>query len=243
MAFPPELLLDIYKNTTAVIPAKNEEGSIRYVIEGCSKYCERVLVVDGHSTDKTVEIAKSAGAEVIYDGRRGKGDAIRKAIQHVNSTYAIFMDADGSHVANDIPLLVEPLIVNQADHVIGSRLTGGSSELHGGFDEFFRLTGSSFMTACINRRFKVRISDSQNGFRAFRVSAARFLELREDEITIEQEMVVRTLEQGLKLEERPTHEHRRISGVSHVSLWRVTPRYASFLFREFLFKLAFYRGS
>ena len=72
------------------------------------------------------------------------------------------------HVPEDIPKLVEPIFKGEADHVTASRMTGGSSELHGGFDEFLRLTGSSFITACINRRYHVRLSDSQNGFRAIR---------------------------------------------------------------------------
>ena len=61
---------------------------------------------------------------------------------------------------------------DDADHVAASRLRGGSSELHGGFDEFLRLAGSSFITACINWRFDCRLSDSQNGFRAIRTSRA-----------------------------------------------------------------------
>jgi dolichol-phosphate hexosyltransferase len=234
------LLQHVRNSTTAVIPAKNEEGSIGLVVEQCRAYCDRVLVVDGHSNDKTRELAEKSGAKVISDHGRGKGDAIRTGLAAIESEFAVFLDADGSHLAEDIPRLVEPLITDGADHVIGSRLTGGSSELHGGFDEFFRLTGSSLMTACVNRRFRVRLSDSQNGFRAIRVSAIRGLRLTEDAITIEQELLIRSLEAGLKVTERPAHEYRRIAGVSHVKLWRVTPRYLWMLATEFLLKRDFY---
>ena len=86
---------------------------------------------------------------------------------------------------------------DRADHVAASRLRGGSSELHGGFDEFLRLAGSSFITACINWRFNCQLSDSQNGFRAVRTSVLRQLDLRENTTTIEQEMTIKTLQAGV----------------------------------------------
>ena len=97
-----------------------------------------------------------------------------------------------------------------------SRLRGGSSELHGGFDEFLRLAGSSFITACINWRFECQLSDSQNGFRAVRTSVLRQLDLRENTTTIEQEMTIKTLRRGWRMAEVPSHEHRAIARrVSH----------------------------
>ena len=109
---------------------------------------------------------------MLADGGRGKGEAMRRAIPHLRTPITVFLDADGSHDPEDIPLLVEPILADRADHVSASRLSGGSSELHGGFDEFFRLTGSSFITACINWRFGCRLSESQNGFRAIRTERA-----------------------------------------------------------------------
>ena len=117
------------------------------------------------------------GARVMADASRGKGRAIRQAIPHIRTPVTVFLDADGSHDPEDIPLLVQPILAGDADHVVASRLRGGSSELHGGFDEFLRLAGSSFITACINWRFKCRLSDSQNGFRAVRTSVLRQLDL------------------------------------------------------------------
>jgi dolichol-phosphate mannosyltransferase len=109
---------------------------------------------------------------------------------------------------------------------------GGSSELHGGFDEFLRLTGSSFITACINWRFGVRLSESQNGFRAIRTSVARQLDLQDDTTTIEQEMIIKTLRLGFRMAEVPAHEYERLHGASHIVLWRAIPRYAFSLIRH-----------
>ena len=210
---------------TAVIAAKDEAATIAEVVVGCLAQAASVLVVDGRSSDGTAEIARAAGARVIADGGRGKGEAIRRALAEVTTELVVFVDADGSHDPADIPRLVEPLRLGAADHVSGSRLIGGSSELHGGFDELLRLAGSSFITACINRRFGVRLSESQNGFRAARVAMLRALDLRDDTTTIEQEMVIKTLRAGYRMAEVPAHEYRRRAGVSHIHVWRAAPRY------------------
>ena len=115
------------------------------------------------------------------------------------------------------------------------RLRGGSSELHGGFDEFLRLAGSSFITACINWRFNCQLSDSQNGFRAVRTTVLRQLDLRENTTTIEQEMTIKTLRQGWRMVEVPSHEHRRTHGTSHIRVWRDAPRYGYSLVRYLFF--------
>lgn len=89
-----------------------------------------------------------------------------------------------------------PIIDGIVDRVSESRLIGSSSELQGGFDECFRLMGSSLITACINHRFHVRLSESQNGFRAIRTAVLRDLGLEENITTIEQEMIIKTLKKA-----------------------------------------------
>jgi len=220
---------------TAVIAAKNEAPTIGDIVHGCRSHAGRVLVVDGHSSDATREAAAEAGADVILDRGRGKGDAIQVASQVVSSEFTVFVDADGSHDPADIPRLMAPLLAGEADHVSGSRLMGGSSELHGGFDEFLRLAGSSFITACINWRFGVELSESQNGLRAIRTRVLRDLDLREDLTTIEQEMVMKTLLKGYVMAEVPTHEYKRRHGVSHIVLWRVAPWYLTTLVKYLFF--------
>jgi dolichol-phosphate mannosyltransferase len=199
------------------------------------RYVGDVIVVAGRSTDRTPELAAQSGAIVMADGGRGKGEAIRRAIPHLRTAVTVFLDADGSHDPEDIPLLVEPIFSGVADHVSASRLRGGSSELHGGFDEFFRLTGSSFITACINWRFGCALSESQNGFRAIRTSVLRQLDLAEDITTIEQEMIIKTLRKGFRMAEVPSHEHPRVHGTSHIRVWRSAPRYGWSLVKYLFF--------
>ena len=182
-------------------------------------------MVDGHSPDGTTDLARSMGARIVFDHSKGKGEAIRSVIPHLDREIAVFIDADGSHDPDDIPALVRPILAGEADHVSGSRLIGGSSELHGGFDECFRLMGSSLITACINNRFKVRLSESQNGFRAIRTVVLRDLDLQENITTIEQEMIIKTLKKGYRMGEVPSHEHTRKAGYSKISVGKVAFRY------------------
>ena len=213
------------KLITVAIPVLNEEVTLGDVIVECRKYSDDILVIDGHSHDHSITIAESLGARVISDHQKGKGDAIRTAFAHLDREITVFIDADGSHDPQDIPRLVDPILKNQADHVSGSRLLGGSSELHGGFDECLRLMGSSFITACINHRFGVRLSESQNGFRAIRTEVLKVLNLKENITTIEQEMIIKTLKHGYRMGEVPSHEHKRKAGYSKISVKKVAFRY------------------
>ena len=209
-----------------VIPTKNEETTVAEIINECKQYTDKIMVSDGNSTDKTREIAEKLNVKVITDPGKGKGSGLRAAIDHISDEdIVVFIDADGSHDPRDIPSLVKPIQDGEADHVTGSRLLGGSSELHGGFDEFMRLAGSSFITFCINHRFKVRLSDSQNGFRAIRGAVLKGLDLRENITTIEQEMIIKTLKKKYIMAEVPTHEHKRKYGESSIKMRKVFFKY------------------
>jgi dolichol-phosphate mannosyltransferase len=205
-------------DVTVIIPARNEELTVGLVVRECLNYVGTVIVVEGGSTDRTVEIATAAGARVVRDQGLGKGAALRLGVDHVTTPICVFVDADGSHDPIDIPMLAAPIKAGLAEHVTGSRLLGGSDELHGGFDEFLRLAGSAFITFMFNWRFDARLSDSQNGFRAIRTDLFRRLNLRSRHTTIEMEMISATLAAGLKIAEVPTHERRRAAGYSKISL-------------------------
>ena len=137
----------------------------------------------------------------------------------------VFIDADGSHDANDIPALVKPIVEDRADLVVASRMTGGSDELHSTIGEAIRLFGSTLINLAINYRLNVRITDAQNGFRAIRTTTAAALDLEEDGTTIEQEMLIKTIRKGFRNDEVPGHEYRRVYGSSSISVRRTGPRY------------------
>jgi dolichol-phosphate mannosyltransferase len=203
-----------------VVPTKNEEGLIGEIIDAVAPY-GRVLVVDGHSTDRTKAIAEARGARVILDRGRGKGDAIRLTLEQSDADILVFIDADGSHEPRDIPALVAPIAAGQADMVIGSRGKGGSDELHGTLEQLIRYVGSQLIMLGINYRWNVRLTDSQNGFRAIRRQAGLALGLRSNLTTIEQEMLMKALKKGFRVSEIPSHEYERRWGTSKVVVWRL----------------------
>lgn len=230
-SIPPDLALRVGEvfvdrpSVTIIIPVKDEEESLRQVLEGVKPYGDEILVVDGHSQDRSQEIAQALGARVILDNGKGKGDALRVGIRQARGDTLVFIDADGSHDPADIPSILAPLLRNEADHVSGSRMLGGSDELHSTLYEFIRLMGNQIVTLGINYRFNVRLTDCQNGFRAIRTEVARQLDLQENIATIEQEMIIKTIKKGYRLVEVPTHEYRRKGGRSKVRLRKVWFRF------------------
>ena len=155
-------------DVTVVIAAKDEARTIGALVARSLTHACAVIVVDGHSREDTAALAAAAGARVLTDRGRGKGDALRVGIAAVATGVIVFLDADGSHDPDDIPRLVGPIFDGLADHVSGSRLMGGSSELHGGFDEFFRLAGSSFITVKKTRAPPARRDGHRRGRVTFR---------------------------------------------------------------------------
>ncbi|OGD56204.1 hypothetical protein A2V71_03305 [Candidatus Berkelbacteria bacterium RBG_13_40_8] len=208
-----------------VIPAKNEEKTMVRIVEAVKKYADEIIVIDGHSKDRTREIAKSQGAIVFLDKGKGKGEAIRMGIKKAKGEITVFIDADLSHDPRDIPKLLQPIRQGKADLVIGSRRLGGSDELFGDLDKFIRETGSQIINLGINYFFKVRITDSQNGLRAIKTEVARLLGLEENVTTIEQEMLIKALKKGYRVVEVAAHEYKRKYGDSSIKLRRVWWRY------------------
>jgi dolichol-phosphate mannosyltransferase len=217
---------------TVVVPTKNEEGMIGEIVDSVRPYADEVLVIDGHSSDKTRDIAVQHGARVELDGGKGKGEALRRSMEVASSEIVVFIDADGSHDPKDIPSLVGPIKADKADMVIGSRGKGGSDELHGTLEQFIRYSGSQIIMLAINYRFGSRLTDSQNGFRAIRRDVGRKLGLKSNLTTIEQEMLMRALKLGYRVDEVPTHEYERRWGTSKVSVWKLWAAYLWSFFRN-----------
>jgi dolichol-phosphate mannosyltransferase len=143
------------------------------------------------------------------------------AIAAATTEIVVFIDADGSHEPADIPKLIEPIRAGRADLVIASRGKGGSDELHGTLDQLIRYIGSQLIMLAINYRWNVRLTDSQNGFRAIRTDVARSLGLTSNATTIEQEMLMKALKRGYRVTEIASHEYERRWGVSKVSVWKL----------------------
>ena len=201
-----------------VVPTKNEVNSLGDILEKVKDMTNDLLVVDGHSTDGTVDLAKKSGAKVVLDNGLGKGDALRIGLSKAKNPITVFIDADGSHDPEDIPKLVKPIIEDEADLVMGSRMLGGSDELFGDLREVTRLIGSLVISLSINYRFGKRLTDYQNGFRAIKTDVGNSIGLKSNITTIEQEMAMKCLKQNYRVIEVATHEYSRKAGVSKIAI-------------------------
>jgi dolichol-phosphate hexosyltransferase len=219
---------------TVVVPTRDEEGLVGEIVDSVRTYADEVLVIDGHSRDRTREIAAEHNARVILDRGRGKGDALRLALDEAKGDIVVFIDADGSHDPKDIPAMVAPIIRGDADMVVGSRGKGGSDELHGTFEQLIRYVGSQLIMLAINYRWNVRLTDSQNGFRAIRRQMGKSLGLTSNLTTIEQEMTMKALKQGYRIGEIPSHEYERRWGKSKVVVWKLWFAYLWSFFRNII---------
>jgi SAM-dependent methyltransferase len=221
----PRMTNQISSVYSIVIPARNEEETIGEVLRGVRDMTDDLIVVDGHSTDRTIAIAREYGARVVQDNGRGKGDAVRVGLETARHPITVFIDADGSHDPKDIVNLVQPIAAGDADLVMGSRMLGGSDELFGDIAEVTRLLGSLVISLSINYRYGVRLTDYQNGFRAIRTEVGKAIGLTSNITTIEQEMAMKCLRYGYRVIERPTHEYRRRGGVSKINVLRLAHIY------------------
>ncbi len=190
-----------------VIPTLNEEKNLPKVLKDIPKDIYEVIVVDGHSTDRTVEIAKKFGAKVISDDK-GKGSALRRGMKTANGDIVIMMDADCSHKSSEIGLLTEGIKAG-FDVCMGSRFIQG-----GGTEDmpWHRKMGNRFFVFLVNLIWKMNYSDLCYGYRSFRKSCIDKLGLKEDGFGIETEISIKAAKKKLRILEVPSYEKARDSG-------------------------------
>jgi glycosyltransferase involved in cell wall biosynthesis len=151
------------KRITVIIPAYNEEETIGEVIRALSRFKCEILVVDDGSYDETAKVAKDAGAKVIsHSKNKGYLEALRTGFKHATGDIVVTMDADGQHSAEDVPRLLEPILDERADMVIGARE---------------RLSFSEKVITMLTR-LRVNVSDASSGFKALKRELALKMELR-----------------------------------------------------------------
>lgn len=208
---------------SVVIPTLNEEENLPTVLSEIPKYIDELIIVDGHSADKTVEIAKRFGANIIYDDK-GKGSAIRKGLKEAKGDIVIMMDADCSHASNEIGLLIEGIKAG-FDVCMGSRFIqgGGSEDI-----TLLRKLGNKFFVFLVNVLWNMHYSDLCYGYRSFRRSAIEKLELESDGFGIETEISIKVAKKKLKVLEIPSFEKSRKSGEGKLRTfsdgWRILKR-------------------
>jgi len=213
---------------TVVVPTKNEARSVAETLKRAAKFADELMIVDGHSTDDTISIAKKAvpSVKIIRQEGFGKGAGIRESIPHITGDVAVFIDADGSHIPEDIPKLVRE-IEKGADMAIASRFMGGSDEMTP-----LRFIMNKLVNFTINMLWGTGYTDTQNGFRAIRSDLLRRMDLKGEKFEIETEMCIKAAKLRANVTEIPSHEFSRLHGVSNQSLLRHGPYHLSTVIRE-----------
>lgn len=197
-----------------VIPAWNEEGSIGRVIDDLPRaFVARVIVADNNSTDYTADVARKFGATVVPAPRQGYGSACLAALAHLEALPAeeqpqvvAFLDADYSDHPEQLPLLVEPILRNEADFVLGSRML--KQQPRGAL-----LPQAVFgnKLACVLMRILVRQRYTDLGpFRAIAWPALRILDMRDATFGWTVEMQIKAARQQLRIREVPVDYRPRI---------------------------------
>ncbi|HWQ12878.1 MAG TPA: glycosyltransferase [Roseiflexaceae bacterium] len=188
--------------TAAIIPAYNEERFIGSLVLATRSYVSQVIVVDDGSSDRTAEIAERAGAIVIrHSANQGKAAAVNSGFSFARQQqYAavVMLDGDGQHRPDDIPALLEPVLLGEADIVVGSRFLGVRSAIPS-----YRKVGQHGLTLVTNLASGVSVSDSQSGYRAFSTRALAALSFGQEGFTIESEMQFLAHQHGLRIAEVP----------------------------------------
>lgn len=208
---------------SVVVPAWNEADNLPYVLPFIPTWVHEVLLVDGHSVDDTVEVARQLLPDIVIVQQegKGKGAALRSGFKAATGDIIVMIDADGSMDPGEIPLFVGALL-SGADFVKGSRFLqgGGTSDM-----PLYRKLGNWGFIGMVRMLFGGNFSDLCYGYNAFWSWVLPYLELDGDGFEIETMMNVRALRAGFKVAEVPSYEAERVCGVGRlrafVDGWRV----------------------
>src|SRR5712691_3029892 len=188
------------------IPAYNEATNIADIIKKSANFASKVIVYDDGSVDNTSEVAKAAGATVIRSGKnKGYGVAIRilfEAATEKDADIMVTLDSDGQHNPDEIPQIIEPILNERFDMVIGSRFLGSGSKQQNKVPTY-RSLGIKTITRFTQSASYSQVTDAQSGFRAYSKNALSKLNLFEDGMAVSTEILLRAGEKNLAIKEVP----------------------------------------
>lgn len=194
------------KKITVLIPCYNEEKSIGAVIKGFPierirkhGYELEIVVIDNNSKDLTSQIARSLGATVLFEPKKGKGNAMRLGFKYISQgdkpDYVAMLDGDNTYRSEEIMRLIEPLDSGFCNVVIGSRLGGRISD---GSMKAFNRMGNWIYSHLVRYAYKVNVTDVLTGYFAWKRTTLERLRphLKSNGFAIEMEMVTKMARLG-----------------------------------------------
>ena len=219
---------------TLIIPALNEEKNLPHLLPKIPPVIDEVLLVDGRSTDRTMELAKVLRPDIrlLSQDGKGKGNAIKYGVKQATGDIVVMLDADVSMNPEEIPCFIEPLLKGY-DFVKGSRFlpNGGTTDM-----ESYRRFANKVFIFLVNRLFGGRYTDLCYGYNAFWRDTFQVMEITSDGFEIETEMNIKALKAGLKVTEVPSYEEPRLNGVSNLKSFRDGMRILRTIFRLYFSK-------
>jgi glycosyltransferase involved in cell wall biosynthesis len=201
-------------DVAVILPALNEIECVKQTVAGFLREGTRVVLVDNGSTDGTGEAAEKAGAEVVYENKRGYGNACLAGLSHLTSrppSIVVFADCDGTQDSEEIENLVAPVESGKADLVLGRRVPveQGALAIH-------QKIGNGVVSFMLRRLYGLAVRDI-SPYRAVRWSFIRQLRLSERTYGFPIEMVVLAARKGGRVEEVDITYRRRAGGRSKVA--------------------------
>lgn len=194
--------LSSHSALVVIIPAYNEARFIGSIVLQARRFASQVIVVDDGSTDDTAHIARSAGATILcHKCNAGKGAALNtgfRVARDFEPQVVVCLDGDGQHLPEEIDLIIEPIINQDADIVVGSRYLGATHHV-----PRHRVWGHRLFNLLTRYASGVKSSDSQSGFRAFSPRALEALSFCSQDFSVESEMQFLAQEHGLRVIDVP----------------------------------------
>jgi dolichol-phosphate mannosyltransferase len=203
------------KTISILLAALDEEETIGGVIESLPTeifkkmgYDTEILVVDGHSKDKTCDIAREKGAKILMQPGRGKGDALKYAFNHFSGDYLFMLDADETYPAEHLLAMLHALESDYCDVIMGSRMLG---DIERWAMTKVNWVGNKVLSYTANKFFPNghNVTDVCTGMWGFKAHVPRELNLTADGFDIEAEMFAKAVKYGYKVREIPINYKKR----------------------------------
>jgi glycosyltransferase involved in cell wall biosynthesis len=210
---------DLGRYSIAVlVPCYNEEKSIAKVVADfrAALPAAAIFVFDNNSSDRTVEIARAAGAEVFNEPHQGKGNVVRRMFTDIEADIYVLVDGDATYDAPSAPRMIERLLAERLDMVVGERVDQEIAAYRAG-----HRTGNWLLTSFVGQVFGREFTDMLSGYRVFSRRFVKSFPVLSGGFEIETELTIHALELGLPVAEMPTPYYARLSGSSSkLNTWR-----------------------
>lgn len=192
-----------WSNTAVLVPCYNEALTVGKVVDDFHRVLPgaTVYVYDNNSSDDTAAIARRHGAVVRKEPRQGKGNVVRQMIRDIDAKYYIMVDGDDTYPAEAAPDLLAPLIADEADHVVGDRLSNGTYEEEN--TRAFHGFGNNLVRWLIKQLYGFEFNDVMTGYRAFNYVFAKSLPVLSPGFEIETELSIHAVDKRWRIAQVP----------------------------------------